>query len=399
MKTNATFSKGNNIVSDSLEQQIIHWRRHFHSNPELSFQETETSKYVYETLEQFPNLELSKPTPTSVMARLIGNSPGKVLALRADMDALPIVEENDFPFASVNPGVMHACGHDGHTAMLLGVAQILSQRVDSLKGEIRFIFQHAEEELPGGAQEMVKAGVMEGVDYVVGSHLDSGLPTGQIGIVYGPAMASPDSFSLTITGKGGHAAAPHLTVDPIAVGAQVVTNLQHIVSRNVDPLDQIVISVTKFISGSAFNVIPGSAELAGTVRSFDPTVRKTVPELFHRILRGITEAHGAEYSLEFKHGYHPVINEEATTKVVEEAVLELFGQEHIEYIRPSMGGEDFSAYQREAPGVFFKVGSRNEEQGIIYPHHHAKFSIDEDALAIGVQVFIRTAEKLLEWEI
>lgn len=398
MKTDASFSKNSHVVSEALEQQLVNWRRHLHTYPELSFQEIETSNYVYKILEQFPNLELTRPTPTSVMARLIGDSPGKVLALRADIDALPITEENDFSFTSVNPGVMHACGHDGHTAMLLGVAQILSERKDSLNGEVRFIFQHAEEELPGGAQEMVKAGVMEGVDYVVGSHLDASLPTGQIGIIYGPAMASPDTFRLTLTGKGGHAASPHLTVDPIAVGAQVVTNLQHIASRNIDPLDQVVISITKFISGSAYNVIPGSAELAGTVRSFDANVRKSVPNLMNRILQGITEAHGAEYTLEYNYGYHPVINEESTTKAVEEAALELFGPSCTKYIRPSMGGEDFSAFQREAPGVFFKVGSRNETLGITYPHHHAKFSIDEDALAIGVQVFVRTAEKLLHWE-
>lgn len=397
MSTDALSQSKVSTLSDELEEQVIQWRRHLHQHPELSFEEVETSQFIYDTLSQFPGLELSRPTSTSVMARLIGPSPGKVLALRADMDALPITEENDIPFASVKEGVMHACGHDGHTAMLLGVAKILSERKDELQGEVRFLFQHAEELLPGGAQEMVKAGVMEGVDYVVGSHLDANLPTGQIGIIYGPAMASPDTFRLTITGKGGHAAYPHMTVDPIAIGAQVVTNLQYIASRNIDPIDHLVVSVTKFISGTAYNVIPGSAELAGTVRSFTPEVRREVPELMHRILRGITEAHNAEYELDYEYGYHPVVNETEVTKVVQDAAEELFGSECISLIRPAMGGEDFSAYQQVAPGVFFRVGSRNEDKGITYPHHHARFNIDDEALAYGVQVFVRTAEKLLQW--
>lgn len=397
MSTDAVSHSTSSALSGELKEQIITWRRHLHQHPELSFEEFATSQFIFDTLSQFAGLELSRPTPTSVMARLIGPLPGKVLALRADMDALPITEENDIPFASIHEGVMHACGHDGHTAMLLGVAKILAQRKDSLHGEIRFLFQHAEELLPGGAQEMVRAGVMEGVDYVVGSHLDAGLPTGQIGIIYGPAMASPDTFRLTITGKGGHAAYPHMTVDPIAVGAQVVTNLQHIASRNIDPIDHLVVSVTKFISGTAYNVIPGSAELAGTVRSFTPEVRREIPELMHRILRGITEAHNAEYELDYEYGYHPVVNETEVTQVVHTAAEELFGPDRIAMIRPAMGGEDFSAYQQEAPGVFFRVGSRNEEQGIIYPHHHARFNIDDEALSYGVQVFVRTAEKLLKW--
>ncbi|MFD1129837.1 M20 family metallopeptidase [Paenibacillus provencensis] len=397
MSTDAVSHSMSSALPGELKEQIITWRRHLHQHPELSFEEFATSQFIFDTLSQFSGLELSRPTPTSVMARLIGPFPGKVLALRADMDALPITEENDIPFASIHEGVMHACGHDGHTAMLLGVAKILAERKDSLHGEIRFLFQHAEELLPGGAQEMVKAGVMEGVDYVVGSHLDASLPTGQIGIIYGPAMASPDTFRLIITGKGGHAAYPHMTVDPIAVGAQVVSNLQHIASRNIDPIDHLVVSVTKFISGTAYNVIPGSAELAGTVRSFTPEVRREVPELMHRILRGITEAHNAEYELDYEYGYHPVVNETEVTQVVQTAAEELFGPERISMIRPAMGGEDFSAYQQEAPGVFFRVGSRNEEQGIIYPHHHARFNIDDDALGYGVQVFVRTAEKLLRW--
>ncbi|MEK3724663.1 M20 family metallopeptidase [Paenibacillus sp. FSL H8-0034] len=384
-------------LPEAFKAQVIEWRRHLHRNPELSFQEFKTAEFVEETLRGFGGLEISRPTPTSVLARLIGPRPGKVLAIRADMDALPIQEENELEFASAVPGVMHACGHDGHTAMVLGVAKLLTSRREQLSGEIRFIFQHAEEMPPGGAQEMVDAGVMDGVDFVVGSHLSSKLALGRIGIAYGAMMASPDNFTITIRGKGGHAAAPHLTVDPIIIGAQAVINLQHIVSRNIDPMEQLVVSVTQFIGGSANNVIPGTVKLGGTVRSFDPHIRSAAPKHFHRILRGITEAHGAEYVLEYEYGYSPVLNEQEITRVVEQAAVDLFGREAVVHIPPSMGGEDFSAYQQVTPGVFFNIGAENKDKGIVYPHHHPRFTVDEDALAMGVQVFLRTADKLLDW--
>ncbi|RDE36414.1 amidohydrolase [Parageobacillus thermoglucosidasius] len=380
---------------DEVKEEVIAWRRHLHANPELSFQEEKTAQFVYETLQSFGNLEISRPTKTSVMARLIGPQPGRVVAIRADMDALPIQEENTFAFASKNPGVMHACGHDGHTAMLLGAAKILSQLRDQIKGEIRFLFQHAEELHPGGAEEMVQAGVMDGVDVVIGTHLWSPLERGKIGIVYGPMMAAPDRFFIRIHGKGGHAALPHQTIDAIAVGAQVVTNLQYIVSRNVDPLEPLVVSVTQFVAGTTHNVIPGSVEIQGTVRSFDETLRKSVPKLMERIIKGITEAHGATYEFEFEYGYRPVINNNEVTRVIEETVREVFGEEAVDHIKPNMGGEDFSAFQQKAPGSFFYVGAGNKEKGIVYPHHHPRFTIDEDALEIGVRLFVHAAFKLL----
>jgi amidohydrolase len=380
---------------DEVKEEVIAWRRHLHANPELSFQEEKTAQFVYETLQSFGNLELSRPTKTSVMARLIGHQPGRVVAIRADMDALPIQEENTFEFASKNPGVMHACGHDGHTAMLLGTAKVLSQLRDQIKGEIRFLFQHAEELHPGGAEEMVQAGVMDGVDVVIGTHLWSPLEAGKIGIVYGPMMAAPDRFFIRIHGKGGHAAMPHQTIDAIAIGAQVVTNLQYIVSRNVDPLEPLVVSVTQFVAGTTHNVIPGSVEIQGTVRSFDETLRKSVPKLMERIIKGITEAHGATYEFEFEYGYRPVINNDEVTRVIEETVREVLGEEAVDRIKPNMGGEDFSAFQQKAPGSFFYVGAGNKEKGIVYPHHHPRFTIDEDALEIGVRLFVHAAFKLL----
>ncbi|WP_223812554.1 MULTISPECIES: M20 family metallopeptidase [Geobacillus] len=364
-------------------------------HPELSFQEEKTAQFVYETLQSFGHLELSRPTKTSVMARLIGQQPGRVVAIRADMDALPIQEENTFEFASKNPGVMHACGHDGHTAMLLGTAKIFSQLRDDIRGEIRFLFQHAEELFPGGAEEMVQAGVMDGVDVVIGTHLWSPLERGKIGIVYGPMMAAPDRFFIRIIGKGGHGAMPHQTIDAIAIGAQVVTNLQHIVSRYVDPLEPLVLSVTQFVAGTAHNVLPGEVEIQGTVRTFDETLRRTVPQWMERIVKGITEAHGASYEFQFDYGYRPVINYDEVTHVIEETARELLGEEAVARLKPNMGGEDFSAFLQKAPGSFFYVGARNEEKGIVYPHHHPRFTIDEDALEIGVQMFVAATLKLL----
>lgn len=254
---------------EGLAEQLVAWRRHLHRHPELSFQEENTARFVTDTLASFGGLELSHPTPTSVVARLTGAKPGKILALRADMDALPILEENEFEFASGKPGVMHACGHDGHTAMLLAAARLLTERRDKLHGEIRFIFQHAEELPPGGAIELVEAGVMDGVDWVFGEHLASQLPVGQIGIAYGDMAASPDNFTIFIKGYGGHAGFPHRAVDTIAVGAQIVANVQHIVSRYTNPLDRLVVSVTQFTAGASHNVIPDTAILKGTVRSFE----------------------------------------------------------------------------------------------------------------------------------
>lgn len=382
---------------DDVKDEVVWWRRHLHRNPELSFHEEETAQFVYETLRSFgDDLELSRPTKTSVVARLIGAKPGRTLAIRADMDALPIEEENDFEFASKNPGVMHACGHDGHTAMLLGTAKLLSGMKENINGEVRFLFQHAEELYPGGAQQMVDAGVMDDVDLVIGTHLWAPMEFGKIGVAYGPMMGSPDTFWITIVGKGGHGAMPHQAVDSIAVGSQVVTNLQHIVSRSIDPLDNVVVSVTKFTGGTTHNVIPGCVEMLGTVRTFDAEVRKKVPELMERIVKGITEAHGATYEFEYQFGYRPVVNDEEVTRAIEETVREVFGEETLELVRPNLGGEDFSALQQKAPGTFFWVGAGNEEKGITFPHHHPQFTIDEDALPIGVKMFLNATFKLLD---
>lgn len=388
-------------ISTLIEQtkpDLIEWRRYLHQNPELSFSEINTSQYVYDLLSSFEGLELTRPTPTSVMARLRGPKPGKTLAIRADMDALPITEETELEFASKNSGIMHACGHDGHTAMLLGAAKILSQFQQHLQGEVRFLFQHAEELFPGGASQMVEAGVMQGVDAVLGIHLRSLMEVGKIGISAGPINAAPDTFDITVIGKGGHAAYPHQTVDSVAIAAQVVNNLQHVVSRNADPLDPLVLTVTQIIGGTAYNVIPGATHLKGTVRSYNPELRVSVPEFMERIVKGVTAAHGATYEFSYEKGYHPVVNDEAVTTFVRNTLLEVFGEESIIKTTPTMGGEDFSAFQLQAPGTFIIVGAGNPAKGILYPHHHSRFVIDEDALPIGTTAFVHLALKMLEKE-
>ncbi|WP_102272058.1 amidohydrolase [Cytobacillus massiliigabonensis] len=380
---------------EAIKDMVKEWRRHLHQHPELSFQEEKTSQFVYEQLVSFGGLKVTRPTRTSVVASLIGSQPGKVLGLRADMDALPIHEENELEYVSENPGVMHACGHDGHTAMLLGAAKILTEMKGEIKGEIRFIFQHAEELPPGGAQELVDAGVVDDVDYIVGIHLMSLLPIGKVGIVYGPVTANSDMFDLKIIGKGGHSSQPENSIDPVIMAAQFITNIQQIVSRSLNPKEQLVISTTTLQAGSAKNVIPESVQIGGSVRSFSPEVREQAVSFIERIAKGVTEAHGGTYEFNYQYGYSTVFNDKALTKIVEECVAEALGEEFVEYGEGAMGGEDFSAYLQKAPGCFIPLGAGNAEKGIVYPHHHPRFDIDEDALEYGVRIFVQAAKNIL----
>jgi amidohydrolase len=381
---------------ESVRDQVVAWRRHLHQHPELSFHEHETSQFIADTLTAFGGLEVSRPTPTSVMARLTGGAgPGPVLALRADIDALPITEANTHQFVSTRHGVMHACGHDGHTAMLLGAVRVLLGQRESLRGEVRFLFQHAEELYPGGAAQMVEAGALDGVEMVIGAHLWLSLPFGRVGVKAGPLMASLNTFRVTIEGEGGHAAIPQQTVDPIVTAAEVVTSLQHVVSRNVDPLASAVISVTQINGGTTTNVIPGAVEMAGTVRTFDPALRARVPALMERVVAGICAAHGAKYHWTFEPGYAAVQNDERATALVRRAAIRALGAEAVIEATPTMGAEDFSAYQQKTPGSFFFIGARNEERGIVHPHHHERFDLDERALDYGTRIFVAAVHEHL----
>ncbi|HYW32318.1 MAG TPA: amidohydrolase [Gemmatimonas sp.] len=381
--------------ASTLAPQVVEWRRQLHMHPEEAFHEHETARFIRESLAAVGGLEVTSPTETSVLAVLRGHRPGRTIAVRADIDALPIAEENDVPYRSRIAGSMHACGHDGHTAIALGLATLLARHREHLAGEVRFIFQHAEELAPGGAEELVARGVMDDVEAVIGLHLWSTMPYGSIGLVSGPAMAAPDNFRCTITGKGGHAAAPHDTIDPIVVGAAIVTALQHIVARAVDPLDNVVVSVTQFAAGTALNVIPNTAFLAGTFRTFDASLRVRVPELMARMIHGIAEAHGATAEFTVERGYRPVVNDPMLTDRLAGLVRRTFGDAALAPMRPTMGGEDFSAYQQRAPGVFAFVGAGNGSEGIVHPHHHPQFQIDERSLDLGLRYLTASVVELL----
>jgi amidohydrolase len=369
--------------------QVVEWRRHLHRHPELSFEESETADFVASILSSL-DLHVTRPADNAVIGHLRGHEPGPTIALRADIDALPISEESGVDFASSRPGVMHACGHDGHTAMLLAAAQELSSSGVG-RGEVRFVFQHAEELAPGGARDLVAAGVMDGVDFVYGCHLWTPLECGRVAVVPGPFMAAADFFRLAVTGQGGHGGLPHAATDTVAIAAEVVTNLQHIVARRVDPLAAAVVSVGSFHAGEAPNVIPGRAELSGTTRSFDPDVRTRLRELIEDVARGVCAAHGAEYELDYTFGYDPVVNDERATALVRAAA-----GDDVVALDPIMGGDDFSAYLGHAPGCYAFIGAGSEESGAVYPHHHPRFRIDERALAVGVRLHVDVARRALE---
>lgn len=380
---------------NNLQEEIVNLRRMIHQNPELSFAEKQTSALIYDNLKAVPDLEVSRPTATSVIAVLKGHREGKVLALRCDMDALNLQEENRIAYKSQNPGVMHACGHDGHTAMLVGAVKILVKYKSILQGEIRFIFQHAEEWHPGGARDLVGQGVLKGVDIILALHLWVPLEAGKIGLSSGPLMAAPDNFDIIISGQGGHAARPQEVIDPIVVGAQIINALQTIVSRRNDPLDPLVLSITSIHGGSAYNIIPEKVELKGTLRTFTPEKRKSIPAKMEQIIQGICLASGAAYTFDYQPGYEPVINDEGVVQALTDILEKTLGQDAIERVTPVMGGEDFSAYLQHIPGAMVFVGAGNREAGIIHPHHHPCFNIDENSLAVGVKVLVLAGLGLL----
>ncbi len=385
----------NQFLNQHLNQQIVEitpqviaWRRYLHQHPEISFKEYNTSQFVFDTLTSFGGLVVTRPTPTSVMARIIGKKEGRTIALRADMDALPLQEENQCDYKSQNDGVMHACGHDGHTAGLLAVAKILSTCTDDINGEVRFIFQHAEELPPGGASEMVKSGVLEGVDMIFGIHLWSSIPVGKVALINGPMMAAADNFKIEVIGKGGHGGWPHLSIDCITIGALLVNSLQHIISRQIDPLESAVLSITKFIGGSSYNIIPNTAEISGTIRTFDKHVRQHIKSSMINMIDGITKAHNATYKFDYIDGYNAVINNPDAITIATHAVKNELGEEFIYHPKPNMAGEDFSLFLEHVTGCFMFVGAGNASKGIEYPHHHPLFNIDEEALLHSVKIFI-----------
>jgi amidohydrolase len=377
-----------------LQAQLVQWRRSLHQKPELGFKEQITADFIARKLQEWGIAHQTGVAQTGIVATISGRQPGKVLAIRADMDALPIQEANQVPYRSQHDGIMHACGHDGHVAIALGTAYYLSQHRD-FAGTVKVIFQPAEEG-PGGAKPMVEAGVLRNpdVDAIIGLHLWNNLPLGTVGVRTGAMMAAVEQFFCTIQGKGGHGAMPHQTVDSIVVGAQIVNALQAIVARNVDPLKAGVVTVGTFHAGKALNVIADSAQISGTVRYFDPALAGWFAPRIEQMVSGICQAHGASYSFQYEELYPPVVNDGAIAHLVRsvaETVIET--PTGIVPECQTMGGEDMSFFLQEVPGCYFFLGSANPDKDLAYPHHHPRFDFDELALGMGVEIFVRCVEK------
>jgi len=382
---------------NSLKDELISLRRYFHKYPELGFQEHKTSAKIAQLLNEWGLEVKSGIGGTGVVGLIKGNKQGKTLGIRADIDALPIAEKTNLEFASEHNGIMHACGHDGHITIALGAAKVLSELKDFLPGNIKFIFQPAEEG-PGGAKMMISEGVLENpsVDAIIGLHIWPEINSGYVGISNGAIMAAADRFDINIKGVGGHGAVPHKSVDPIVVGANIITAIQSIVSREIDPLDCAVISNCTFNGGQVFNVIPDEVTICGTVRTLTPHSREIIPKRMKAIVEGIANAMRCEAKFNYSYYYPATINNKEFTSFFEKVAKTTLGHNKVfEIERPSMGGEDFSFYLNEVQGTYFFLGTKNEEKNLTKSIHHPEYNIDEDVLPIGVKLFCNTATSYL----
>lgn len=369
-------------------QKMTADRRHLHRNPEISYREFETTKYIISQLEML-GITVDRPQETGCVGIIKGGkSSDKVIALRADIDALAMQEEGEAKadFLSQNEGAAHCCGHDTHTANLLGAARILMECRDDIEGTVLLVFQPGEEKLPGGARLLCETGYLQdkGVDLIYGLHTSPRLEPGKIAVREGPLMARPDEFEIEIIGKGGHAASPHEAIDPIVLASEVVGQLQTIVSRSVNPVEPAVITVGKIWGGSAHNIIPEKVNMIGTVRTFSEETAMLIKKRIDQVLEGVTTGAGATYRYEFNEGYPAVINTAWATDILKNVAGDVLGQENVQVMdEPIMAGEDFAFYQQEFPGVFFFLGSGSEQADATYPWHHPKYNVDERCLQTG----------------
>lgn len=380
---------------EDIYPEMVKLRRYLHQHPELSHHEKHTPKWIASYLKELDIEVQTNVGGNGVVGYIRGHHPGKTVALRADFDALPIQDEKKVPYKSTIPGVMHACGHDAHTAILLGIATVLSKHKEHLKGTVVLIHQFGEEVSPGGAKPMIEAGCLENVDAIFGTHMWSGVPTGDIYYRSGAMMAGGGVFDLEIIGSGGHGSNPHETVDPIVIGASIINQFQQIISRRIDPLQPAVLSVTTFHAGQGYDVIPHSATITGSVRIYDNQVLSSIINEMETIIACTCEGANATYDFQFRKGYPPLINHDAETKLLIESAIPIVGNDHIKVMQPVMAGEDFAYYLQEVPGTFFFTGSGNLEQGLIVPSHHPKFDIDERSLTIGAKILLSTALNFL----
>lgn len=401
------------VVQESrgIQDQLVQWRRHLHENPEVGTETPETAAYVAAALRDIGLAVREGVGGHGVVAVLQGGGlgvsrvpggsggPARTFAVRADMDALSIQEETGLAFASKRPGKMHACGHDGHTAMALGAAKVLSLAKEHLAGNVKFIFQPAEEG-PGGAKPMIEDGVLDDpkVNAIIGLHMGVlwDVPSGSVGVMPGPMMAAMDRFEMVVKGQGGHGAMPHQAIDAVCAASQLVTALQTIVSRRVNPLAPAVVTVGKFHAGTAFNIIAATAALEGTVRCLDEGLRKRMPEYIREIAEGVCRGMGAECELSYFWGYPVLENDCAFTEFFAGVARDVLGADRVARLpEPTMGGEDMAYYLREVPGTFFFLGSR-PSSGPVHPHHNSKFDIDEGTLWTGAALLAETARRWLE---
>jgi amidohydrolase len=385
--------------AEEIKGFLTEFRRDLHQHPELSFKEFRTSEKIAQALKQI-GLEVQTGVgKTGVVGLLRGKTGNKVIGLRGDMDALPVEELNQTSYVSENRGVMHACGHDGHSTIILGAARVLHSLRDELPGTIKFIFQPAEEAGGKGAAGMIRDGVLKSPDLsaILGVHMwPAPIGLGQIGLNYGPSMAASDSFHLRIIGKGGHAALPHMTIDPVVIAAQVINMVQLIASRMIDPLDPVVVSIGLVKGGTRHNIIANEVELRGTVRTLRPEMRTKIREKLERIAKGVTDALDATYEFNYTLGVAPTINEANLTRLVEESAREILGEHNVLRLEhPHMTGEDFGALCEAIPGTFIKVGVHNPEKGYVHVLHSPHFDFDEDALVTGVKTVAYAAMKYL----
>ena len=373
-------------LAASISEEVIGYRRHIHANPELSFEEYNTCKYVSDLLTSFGVKHEVGIAGTGVVALIEGKNPAsKTVALRADMDALPIEEKNDVPYKSTNIGVMHACGHDVHTSSLLGTAKILSQITDQFEGTIKLIFQPGEEKFPGGASLMIKEGVLQNPApaNIIGQHVMALIPAGKVGFREGMYMASADEIYITVKGKGGHAAMPDKNIDPILIASHIIVALQQVISRNCDPRIPAVLSFGKITGMGATNVIPDEVNIEGTFRTLNEEWRAEAKKRIRKMAEGIAESMGATCEIDIKDGYPFLQNAPALAKRMKEAAVEFLGQENVVDLDLWMAAEDFAYYSQEIDACFYRLGIRNEERGITSGVHTPTFDIDEKALQTG----------------
>jgi len=377
--------------AEEIAGHVLEWRRDFHRNPEVAFQEKRTASVIRQYLENL-GIPVKECAETGLRGILQGDPGGKTVALRADIDALPLKEEGDKEYISQNPEAAHCCGHDGHMAILMGAVKLLSERKNEFKGNVIFLFQPSEERIPGGAKRMIEEGALEGVDTIFGLHLWVPLPTGVVGVVKGPMMAQPDAFTIIVRGKGGHGSMPHQTVDPILVASQIVVNAQSIVSRNMDPLKPAVVSFGTIEGGTIYNIIPSEVRLTGTVRSFEPEIKNIAKKRIEEIAEGTAKAMGASVEFSYEEGYPPLVNDETMANFVLDVAKRTLGKDKVVDIDPVMGGEDFAYFLEKVPGAFLFLGAGD---GMDFPHHHPAFDIDENVLPQGVLLMTSLALEYL----